>query len=178
MFEGKFSFLRNLFYLILLSLHAFLFVYFLYYTWFNYMIIISSLSSVGLVSLALYSFLTNKSFYYYFYIGMILSSIPLVFVVHISAVLIVPELIILLMLMYRRLTIGETYIKIYEAGLTNIPTNLTTINVVPRDISRPKGVRNLDSSLPNRSEEKWFYSFLSFFLTFVSLISFIIFFIF
>jgi hypothetical protein len=144
MFEGKFSFLRNLFYLILLGLHTFLFAYFFYYTWFNYMIIISSLSSIGLVGLALYSFFTTKSYYYYFYIGIILGSIPLVFVIYISAVLILPELIILFMLMYRGLTYGEPNIKVYEAGLINIPTNLTTIDVIPRKGRGTKEFRNLE----------------------------------
>ena len=51
--------------------------------------------------------------------------------------------------MYRGLTIGETYIKIYEAGLTNIPTNLTTINVVPKDINKTKEVRNPESEKKN-----------------------------
>lgn len=145
MFEGKFSMLRNLFYFMLLGLHASLFAFFFYYSWFNYIIIISSLSSLGLVSLALYSFLTTKSYYYYFYIGIIISSIPLVFVIHLSAVLIVPELIILLMLMYRGLTEGETYIKTYETGMANRFINLTTANVIPKNLKQKqqtKGTRN------------------------------------
>ncbi len=154
MFKGKLSTLKNFIYLMILGLHAFLFAYFFYYTWFNYMSIIISLSSVGLVTLALYSFLTTKSYYYYFYFGIILGSIPLVFVIHISGVLIVPEVIILLMLMYRGLTIDETYIKIYEAGLTNILPTLTTVDVVPKDLSKTKEVRNPESTTPIKNEDK------------------------
>ncbi|MBY9003467.1 MAG: hypothetical protein KGD73_05815 [Candidatus Lokiarchaeota archaeon] len=120
------------------------------------MIIISSISSVGLVTLAFYSFLTTKSYYYYFYIGIIISSIPLIFVVYISSVLIVPELIILLTLIYRGLTIGETYIKTYEAGLTNIPTHLTKTDFIPKNINyrQPESttsIKNRNNNLENKN---------------------------
>ena len=183
MFKGKLSTLKNNIYLIILELHTFLFAYFIYTTLPDYVItIISSLSIGSLIILGFYSFLTTKSYYYYFYIGIIVSSVPLIFMLYLSAILIVPELIILLMLMYRGLTIGETYIKVYEAGLTNIPTNLTTIDVIPRNGSKSKEVWNPDSTLPKRSEVKRLegktlnvkMQLLCFILTSVSFISLII----
>ena len=110
MFKGKTSILKNIIYLTLLGIHAFLFVYFLYNTFFNYIIIIiSSLTIVSLITLALYSFLTTKSYYYYFYIGIIICSAPIIFIVPLSAVLIVPELIILLILMLLGLDEDPSY---------------------------------------------------------------------
>ncbi|MHA1498919.1 MAG: hypothetical protein ACTSYF_14180 [Promethearchaeota archaeon] len=170
MFKGKFSTLKNIIYLMILGLHAFLFAYFIYITLPDYVItIISSLSIASLIILGFYSFLTTKSYYFYFYIGIIISSTPLIFMVHLSAILIVPELIILFMLMYRGLTTGETYIKIYEAGLTNIPTNLTTTDVMPRNLS----IRSEDKRLENKTFSKKM-QILCFLLTVVSLISFAI----
>ena len=136
-----------------LGLHTFLFAYFIYTTLPDYVITItSSLSIASLIILGVYSFLTTKSYYYYFYIGIIISSFPLVFVVYTSAILIVPELIILLMLMYRGLTIGETYIKTYEAGLTNIPTHLTRTDFIPKNIK----FRHPEIATPLKNEDKYF----------------------
>jgi len=112
-FKGKLSFLKNLSYLIILELHTFLFAYFIYNTLPNYVItIISSLSISSLIILALYSFLTTKPYYYYFYIGIIISSVPLMFIAYLSAVLIVPELIILMILLTKGLEQGSVYYKV------------------------------------------------------------------
>ena len=110
MFKGKSSILKNIIYLTLLGIHAFLFVYFLYNTFLNYIIIIiSSLTIVSLITLAFYSFLSTKSYYYYFYIGIIICSAPIIFIVPLSAILIVPELIILVILMLRGIDEGTSY---------------------------------------------------------------------
>ncbi len=99
MFNGKVSILKNITYLSLLGIHTFLFLYFLYITFVNFtIIIISSLSIVTLITVAFYSFLTSKSYYYYFYIGIIICSFPIIAIVYLSAILIVPELVILLIL--------------------------------------------------------------------------------
>ena len=112
MFKGKASILKNIIYLTLLGIHAFLFVYFLYNTFLNYIIsIISALTIASLITLAYHSFLTKKSNYYYFYIGIIFCSAPIIFVVHLGAILIVPELIILLVLLARGLDSGTIYYK-------------------------------------------------------------------
>ena len=112
MFKGKASILKNIIYLTVLGVHAFIFVYFLYYTFLNYIIIvISSLIVVSLITLAFYSFLTTKSYYYYVYIGIIICSAPIIFVVQLSNLLIVPELIILLVLLARGLDSGTIYYK-------------------------------------------------------------------
>ena len=112
MFKGKASILKNIVYLTLLGIHAYLFVSFLYNTFFNYIIsIISALTIASLIILAFHSFLTTKSYYYYFYIGIIICSAPIIFVVHLSNLLIVPELIILLVLLARGLDSGTIYYK-------------------------------------------------------------------
>lgn len=111
MFKGKLSILKNSAYLIILGLHTFLYAYFLYYSWFNYVIFILSLTSlIGLISLAFYSFLASKPYFYHFYIGIIISSIPLAFVIIYSAFLIVPEVVILLILFFRGTDDSEKYI--------------------------------------------------------------------
>jgi len=112
MIKGKASILKNIIYLTLLGIHAYLFVSFLYNTFFNYIIsIISALTITSLIILAFHSFLTTKSYYYYFYIGIIICSTPIIFVVHLSNLLIVPELIILLVLLSRGLDSGTIYYK-------------------------------------------------------------------
>jgi len=112
MFKGKASILKNIVYLTLLGIHAYLFVSFLYNTFFNYIIsIISALTIASLIILAFHSFLTTKSYYYYFYIGIIICSAPIIFVVHLSNLFIVPELIILLVLLARGLDSGTIYYK-------------------------------------------------------------------
>jgi len=83
MFKGKLSTLKNIIYLMILGLHAFLFAYFIFNMLPYYVItIISSLSIASLIILGFYSFLTTKSYYYYFYIGIIISSAPLIFIVN------------------------------------------------------------------------------------------------
>ena len=112
MFKGKTSILKNIIYLTILGTHAFLFVYFLYNAFLNFIIIIiCSLTILILITLAFYSFLTTKSYYYYSYIGIIICSAPIIFIVPFSAILIVPELIILLILMLRGLDAGTSYYK-------------------------------------------------------------------
>ena len=111
-FKGKLSLLKNLGYLIILGIHTFLYSYFIYSTFFNYTItIISVISFCGLIILALYSFLKSESFYYYFYIGIIISSIPIIFTVYLSAILIVPEVLIIFFLLINSLDLGANYYK-------------------------------------------------------------------
>ena len=89
-------------YFAILALHSLFYLVSLYYTWFNSLVFILSLSSsISLISLALYSYLISKVYFYQFYIAIILSSIPLAFLFEYGAILIVPELIILLILFLR-----------------------------------------------------------------------------
>ena len=148
MFKEKSSILKNIIYLTLLGIHAFLFVYFLYNTFLNYIIIIiSSLTIVSLITLAFYSFLSTKSYYYYFYIGIIICSAPIIFIVHLSAILIVPELIILLILMLRGIDEGTSY---YYKMRINKKANL---------FQHDPAVTNLRSGTPKslafRMDEVW-----------------------
>ena len=155
MFKGKTSILKNIIYLTILGIHAFLFVYFLYNTFLNYIIIvISSLTVVSLITLAFYSFLTTKSYYYYFYIGIIICSAPIIFVVQLSAILIVPELIILLILMLRGLDEGTSY---YYKSRVNKKANLfqhdpavtNLLSGAPKSVAfRMDEVWNPDSTMP------------------------------
>jgi hypothetical protein len=63
-----------------------------------------------LITLGLYSFLTSKHYYYHYYIGIIFSSIPLLFVISFSAIIIIPEVAILLILFFRGTDDSEKYI--------------------------------------------------------------------
>ena len=112
MFKGTASLLKNLGYLLLLGLHIVVFIYFLLYTYLNFIpTILSSISFIILVGLALYSFLTSKSYWYYFYIGIVISSIPIVFIIYFSAIFIVPEVIVLVVLLFNGLNQSTNYYK-------------------------------------------------------------------
>ena len=155
MFKGKASILKNIIYLTILGVHAFLFVYFLYYTFLNYIIIIiSSLIVVSLITLAFYSFLTTKSYYYYFYIGIIICSAPIIFVVQLSAILIVPELIIIVISMLLRLDEGtKFYYKMRVNKTANLfqhdPAVTNLRSGAPKSVAfRMDEVWNPDSTLP------------------------------
>ena len=155
MFKGKFSILKNIIYLTILGVHTFLFVYFLYNTFLNYIIIIiNSLTIVSLIILAFYSFLTTKSYYYYFYIGIIICSAPIIFIIPLSAILIVPELIILIILMLLGLDAGTSY---YYKSRVNKKANLFQHDPAVTNLrsGAPKAVAfkmdefwNPDSTLP------------------------------
>ena len=155
MFKEKTSILKNIIYLTLLGIHAFLFVYFLYNTFLNYIIIIiSSLTIVILITLAFSSFLTTKSYYYYFFIGIIICSFPIIFIVPLGAMLIVPELIILVILMLLGLDEGTSYyyktrvdkkanLFQHDPAVTNLRSG------APKSVAfRMDEVWNPDSTLP------------------------------
>ncbi len=188
MFKGKLSTLKNFIYLMILGLHSFLFAYFIYNTLPDYVItIITSLSIASLIILGLYSFLTSKSYYYYFYIGIIISSFPLIFIIHLSAILIVPELIILTILLFNATEQGSVYYKLRvnkKANLFQHDPAVTHLRsrVYATTAFRMDEVWNPGSMLPIRSEDKLLgkktsnmkMQLVSFLLTFVSFISFII----
>ena len=188
MFKGKLSTLKNITYLMILGLHTFYFACFIYNTLPDYVItIISSLSFASLIILGFYSFLTTKFYYYYFYIGIIISSFPVMFIVHLSAILIVPELIILTILLLNGLEQGSVYYKMRvdkKANLFQHDPAVTHLRsgVYATTAFRMDEVWNPDSTLPIRSEDKLLEKktssvkmlLFSFLLTFVSFISFII----
>ncbi|TFG17408.1 MAG: hypothetical protein EU531_03495 [Promethearchaeota archaeon] len=112
MFKGKLSIWKNLTYLILLGVHTFLYVYFLNYSMFNYIVFILSLISfLSLICSALYSFITSKSYFHQFYIGIIISSIPFVFFNNFTAFFIAPEVVILLILFFRGTDDSKRYLQ-------------------------------------------------------------------
>ena len=153
MFKGKIPILKDIIYITLLVIHAILFAYFLYYAFFNYFFtVISSLTIVSLVTLAFYSFLTTKSYYYYFYIAIILCSFPIIFIVQYSAVLIVPELIILLILMARGLDSGTIYYKMKVDKKASImhhdPAVFNLRGRIALNPGRMNEVWNPDSTVP------------------------------
>lgn len=188
MFKGKLSTLKNFIYLMILGLHTFLFAYFIYNTLPDYIItIIFSLSIASLIILGFYSFLTTKSYYYYFYIGIIISSFPVIFIVHLSIILIAPELIILTILLFNGLEQGSVYYKIRvnkKANLFQHDPAVTHLRsrVAPYLAFRMDEVWNPNGTLPIRSEEKLLekevsnvkMQLLSFLLTIVPFISFMI----
>lgn len=188
MFKGKLSTLKNFIYLMILGLHTFLLAYFTYNMLPDYIFtIISSLSIASLIILGLYSFLTSKFYYYYFFIGIIISSVPLMFIVHLSAILIFPELIILFILLINGLEQGSVYYKVRvdkKANLFQHDPAVTHLRsaVNPYLAFRMDEVWNPDSTLPNRSEEKLLEKktsnvkilLLSFLLTFASFINFMV----
>ncbi len=160
MFKGKLSTLKNITYLMILGLHTFYFACFICNTLPDYVItIISSLSFASLIILGFYSFLTTKFYYYYFYIGIIISSFPVMFIVHLSAILIVPELIILTILLFNGLEQGSVYYKMRVNKKANLfqhdpaVTNLRS-PVAPYLAFRMDEVWNPNGALPIRSEDE------------------------
>ena len=159
MFKGKTSILKNIIYLMLLGIHAFLFVYFLYNTFLNYiMTIISSIAIVSLITLAFYSFLTSKSYYFHFYIGIIMCSFPVMFVVIFSAILIVPELTILSIFILMGLDTGTSYYKMRVNKKANLfhhdPAVTNLRSGTPKSLAfRMDEVWNPDSTLPNHTAD-------------------------
>ncbi len=160
MFKGKLSTLKNITYLMILGLHTFYFACFIYNTLPDYVItIISSLSIASLIILGFYSFLTTKFYYYYFYIGIIISSFPVMFIVHLSAILIVPELIILTILLFNGQEQGSVYYKIRVDKKANLFQHDPAITHSRRPDApylafRMDEVWNPDSTHPIRSEDK------------------------
>ena len=112
LYIGKFSFLKNSFYLILIALHALIFAIFIYQSTSNFVfIIISIISSTSLILLALYTFFTSKFYYYYFYIGIIICGIPITFTIPVINFLVIPELTIFLISLFRLIDSGSYYYK-------------------------------------------------------------------
>ena len=154
MYKGKIHILKDIIYITLLVIHAILFAYFLYYAFLNYIItVISSLTIVSLVTLAFYSFLTTKSYYYYFYIGIIICSFSIIFIVPLSAILIVPELIILVILMLRGLDTGTIYYKMRVNKKANLfqhdPAVTNLRSGAPKSVAfKMDEVWNPDSTMP------------------------------
>jgi hypothetical protein len=157
MFKEKASVLKNIIYLTVLVIHAFLFGYFLSITFLTYIIItLCSLTAVSLITLAFYSFLTTKSYYYYFYIGIIICSFPIIFIVPLSAILVVPELVILVILSAYGLDSGTTYYKMRVNKQANLfqhdPAVTNLLSGTPKALAfRMEEIWNPDSTiqLPN-----------------------------
>ncbi|MBY9012583.1 MAG: hypothetical protein KGD70_09440 [Candidatus Lokiarchaeota archaeon] len=157
MFKEKASILKNIIYLMVLVIHAFLFGYFLSITFLTYIIItLCSLTAVSLITLAFYSFLTTKSYYYYFYIGIIICSFPIIFIVPLSAILVVPELVILVILSAYGLDSGTTYYKMRVNKQANLfqhdPAVTNLLSGTPKALAfRMEEIWNPDSTiqLPN-----------------------------
>jgi len=157
MFKEKASVLKNIIYLTVLVIHAFLFGYFLSITFLTYIIItLCSLTAVSLITLAFYSFLTTKSYYYYFYIGIIICSFPIIFIVPLSAILVVPELVILVILSAYGLDSGTTYYKMRVNKQMNLfqhdPAVTNLLSGTPKALAfRMEEIWNPDSTiqLPN-----------------------------
>jgi hypothetical protein len=101
---------------------------------------------MSLIILAFYSFLTTKSYYYYCYIGIIICSFPIIFKVQLSAILVVPELVILVILSVYGLDSGTAYYK-------------TRVNKKANLFQHDPAVTNLRSGTPKalafRMDEVW-----------------------
>lgn len=112
MFKGKLSLIKNGLFLIIITLHGFFYIWFLNYSWFNIFIFtISIISFISLICLALISFLNSESNLFHIYIGIIISSFPIIFIIDISSFLIVPEVIILIILFIQGTDKSEAYLK-------------------------------------------------------------------
>ena len=133
MYKGEWSSLKNAGVFILIGIHSFILALCFFNKWINPISIFCLFAGGSLIVLALITFMINKYYYYYFLIGFVVGSIPVIFFLPYSSIIIIPEVILLLSLMFRSLTKGETYIKTYEAGLTNIPRNLTSLKVSQND---------------------------------------------
>lgn len=160
MFKGKYSTIKNIVYLIILGLHGFFYSVFLYYTRFNILIFFLSYSSfVSLLSLAFYSFLASKKYFYHFYITIILSSLPFVFLLEYSELLIVPEFIILIILFFRGTEQSEKYLQIRvnkKASLYQHDPAILRYNTPALDILGLKMdlMWNPNGTLPIEAEKK------------------------
>ena len=188
MFKGKLSTLKNFSYLMILGLHTLIFAYFIFTTLPDYVITItSSLSIASLIILGFYSFLTTKLYYIYFYIGIIISSAPITLILGLTANLIVPELIILIILLFNGLEQGSVYYRVSVNKKANLLHHDPAVTNFYSGVSKTLAFRmdevwNPDSTLPTRSADKRIerkifsvkMQLICFSLTIVSLISFII----
>jgi hypothetical protein len=108
-------------YFILIGLHTVLFGYFLYFTFNNVIItIMAAISALFLISTALYAFLTKKSYYFYFFIGIVITNIAVVFVIPLGLVIIIPELIFLYILTLRGPSPGQIYTRMKASKQVNL----------------------------------------------------------
>ena len=162
-FKGRLSFLKNFSYLMILGLHAFIFIYFLFNAFVNHVFtLLSSIAFISLIGVAFYTFIASKSYYYYFYIAIIISSIPIILVIPYSGFLIVPEVIIVVILLLNGLEQGSNYYKMRVNKKANVlhhdpgVTHLTySQGSVPMATSfRMDEVWNPDSSIPLKGEDK------------------------
>jgi hypothetical protein len=113
---------------------------------------------VTLVTLAFYSFLTNKSYYFYFIIGIIICSFPVIFIVNFSAFLIVPELGILILLLLVGLDRGTSYYKMRVDKSANLfqhdPAVTNLRSGTPKNLAfKMDEVWNPDSTLPMQHKD-------------------------
>lgn len=164
MYKGKWSYIKNAGVFLLAGIHSFILVTFFYKIWIQPLSIIILLTGGGLIIFALITFIANGAYYYYFFIGIIFSSIPFIFLLPYNSYIIIPEVIIILSLMYRNLTRGEAYIKTNEVGLTNIPRDITSIKI-------NRNVSNQMRSSPKKNQLNVKMFFIALTLTMLYLIS-------
>lgn len=154
------SILKKVIYIILIGFHAFLFGYFLYFTYQNIiLVIISSIFIASIIFLALYSFLTKKPYYFYFFIGIVIDSIFLIFVFHLTLLVIVPEIVILYLLTIRGPTRSEVYLKTrvkkQSETFHHDPAVSHLYSAVPKSMAfKMDDVWNPDSTKPNGKNNK------------------------
>ena len=160
MFKGKVTFLKNLGYLLLLGLHTVIFIYFLLYSYLDFIpTILCSITFIILIGLALYSFLTSKSYFYYFYFGIVISSIPIVFVIYFSAILIIPEVLVLVVFLFNALDQSSNYYKMRVDKEANLLQHDPAVSGMLRNTPgypafKMDEVWNPDSSIDTPKEEK------------------------
>jgi hypothetical protein len=111
---------------------------------------------------AFYAFITSKTYYYYFYIALIISSIPLIFNIPLSGFLIIPEFIILIILLLNGLEQGSNYYKMkvnkrdnvfhHDPGFTHLTVSQGSVPMASS--FRMDEVWNPDSSIPLKARIK------------------------
>lgn len=147
-----------------MGLHAFIFTYFLLNAFVNLTFtILSSIAFISLIGVGFYTFLASKSYFFYFYIAMIISSIPLILVIPYSGFLTIPESIILVLLLISSLEQGSNYYKMkvnkkgnvfhHDPGVTHLTYGMQG-SVPAASAFRMDEVWNPDSSVPLKSENK------------------------
>ncbi|MFX1497961.1 MAG: hypothetical protein ACFFBH_10565 [Promethearchaeota archaeon] len=116
------SLIKRILFLILIGIHAVLFVFFLIIS--NPNLLLTTLESSFffiLVSGALYTFFIKNPYYLQFYIGIIVATIVVAIVIPISLVVLIPELIFLIVLATRGPSSGQIYINMKASKQERLP---------------------------------------------------------
>lgn len=120
--KSQISIIKKILFIILIGIHIIIFGCFLFISHQNLLLtIFESAFLFCLVSGTLYTFLVKKPYYFYFYLGIVVASIVVAFILPISLIILIPELILLYILTLRGPSRGEIYAKMRSSKKVNLP---------------------------------------------------------